>query len=139
MQDLSTILVTSLWSSIIGGLVTYYFSNKNWKKTERQNKGKDIVEVISQCQTLAIKYHTNNERNNELEIQLIIMLEQIENKTDLFFKEYGVADDFWRLKKFITLKNFETSNFVKQNSYGEFITNINAEVYRQMQKYYITK
>lgn len=139
MQEILTSLITSISVTFIGCLITYYFSNKNWDKTERQNKGKDIIDGINQCQKLVIEYYTANERNHDLEIQIKIILEQIENKTDLFSKEYKVADDFWKLRALITLKKFESSDFTKQSIEGEFIININAEVYRQIQKYYRTK
>ncbi|WP_145132499.1 MULTISPECIES: hypothetical protein [unclassified Pseudomonas] len=110
---------------IIGWIIVNWQNNKREERKELRSALSEIVESIELLEDAASRYHQADERNSIMEKEINLKITRLSAKIRyLRFESQLLNNAFIELKKSITLDNFETSHFSKQEPNAEIIESI---------------
>lgn len=110
---------------IFGWLIVNWQNNKREERKELRSALTEIIESTEVLEDAASRYHQADERNRKLEKELNLKIIRLSAKIRyLRFESEEVKYAFIELKKSITMDNFETSRFAKQDVDSDIVESI---------------
>ena len=125
--------------SILGWMVVDWLSVRRDKKKEWRDISRNTVKLVDMIEEKSINYHTSQERNTELENELIKDIAKLDMHMQLIKYNLKMKDNIYPFRAAITLKNFQTVNFTTQTSNSEIIRLISFNATKIKEALYTAK
>ncbi len=117
-------IIVSITIAIIGWVVVHVFSVRRERKKEWREFARETVKYIEAIEYRSIEYHIGEKRNFELEIEIKNTIDFLEVRINLIKKNLKFIYDISYFRAAITLNNFETSAFAKQQRFSPLLQDV---------------
>lgn len=117
-------LFFTLLLTIIGWCVVHLLSVQRDKKKEWREFARETTHIVDEIEKEAIRYHTSDQRDEELEWNLKSYIDVLDTQIQLVKKHLNMKCDTSYLRASITLDNFQTCDFTKQKRDSHLIQGI---------------
>lgn len=112
----------TLVTVVLGWIVVNWQNNNREERKEVRSSLSDAVEEIIALEDKAVEYHSADSRSLEYEREITKRITRLSSRIrHLGIESEGLRRLFIRFKQSMTLDNFETSRFSKQNPDSEIL------------------
>lgn len=128
--------ITSYIIIILGWVVVHLLSAKRDRDKEWREFSRNTIYLIDKIVDEAIKYHTAECRELYLESKIKIDLDELDMRITLILQYLKVSCSIKGFRQSITLNNFDSKNFTKQQHTSRLVQCIYVQANRLRENLY---
>ncbi len=135
LSEHTIILVPSVLV-VIGWIIVHKLSSSRERQAGLRKSCLDLVQDLEKLERMAIAYHTSYRRDKKLEFQLKQLIQRLGLKIEILTVKTGKKYSIEKVRKSITLNNFETTHFIKQAIDSDIVADIQYEIEQLIKVFY---